>query len=395
MLAMMVRSQKGSSHIEAITNPTGTLVSSHADVLSTFREFYADVYSSKFSPTPGEISSFLDECNIPQLSALDAVQLNAPLTTDELLDALALFSPGKSQGSDGLPAEVYKRYSKLLIPHLKGVFEDVREVGRLPHSMNEAFIVLLLKPGKEVHSPDSYRPISLLTTDVKLLVRALVTRLAKVIHKIIHNDQSGFIPSRSTALNIRRLFLNLQIHVDNPGRRAILSLDAAKVFHSIKWPYLWAVLRRFGLGDNFIQWVKLLYAAPKARIPVNGDLSDSFSLFRGTRQGYPLSPLLFALALEPLAIAIRSSTSIVGFNRGPVAEKVSLYADDALLYLGDTDKSLTNATQLIQQFGSLSGFTINWSKSVLMPIDDLTVTLPNAAEYLKVVSTFKHLNIWE
>lgn len=149
-----------------------------------------------------------------------------------------------------------------------------KKIGSLPQSMNEAIIVLLLKPGKEAHLPDSYRPISLLTTDVKLLARVLATRLAKVIHKVVHRDQSGFIPSRSTALNIRRLFLNLQIPVDNPGKRAILSLDAAKAFDSVEWPYLWETLKRFGLGDNFIQWVKLLYSAPTARIRVNGDLSD-------------------------------------------------------------------------------------------------------------------------
>lgn len=67
--------------------------------------------------------------------------------------------------------------------------------GKPTLSINEAVIVLLLKPGKDDHSPDSYRPISLLTTDVKLLARVLATRLAKVFHKIVNKNQSGFIPS--------------------------------------------------------------------------------------------------------------------------------------------------------------------------------------------------------
>lgn len=121
------------------------------------------------------------------------------------------------------------------------------------------------------------KPILLLTTDVKLLARVLATRLAKVIHKIVHKDQSGFIPSRSTALNIRRLFLNLQLPVDNQSNRVILTLDTAKAFDRVEWPYLWEVPSCFGLRDTFIAWVKL-YAAPTARLRIHGDLTD-FYLF--------------------------------------------------------------------------------------------------------------------
>lgn len=117
-----------------------------------------------------------------------------------------LSPPGKSPRADGLPAEVYKRYAEILLPCLKSVFVDALEQGCLPPSMNEAVVILLLKPGKDGPSPDSYRPISLLTADVKLLARVLATRLAKVIPKIIHEDQFGFIPARSTAFNIRCLF---------------------------------------------------------------------------------------------------------------------------------------------------------------------------------------------
>lgn len=60
--------------------------------------------------------------------------------------------------------------------------------------MNEAIIIVLLKPGKDATVPDSYRPISLLTTDVKLLAHVLATRLAQVIHKLVHRDQSGSSP---------------------------------------------------------------------------------------------------------------------------------------------------------------------------------------------------------
>lgn len=87
----------------------------------------------------------------------------------------------------------------------------------LPATMYEAIVILLLKPGKDPLLPDSYRPISLLPTDVKILAKVFATRLSKVLSSLIHTDQSGFIPEQSTATNIRRLYLNLQLPVDNPG----------------------------------------------------------------------------------------------------------------------------------------------------------------------------------
>lgn len=168
--------------------------------------------------------------------------LNAPLASDELLEALALSPSGKSSGADRLSVEVYKKYADLLIPHLKAVFTDALKLGRLLPSMNEAVVILLIKPDKGYLLPDSHWPILLLTSDVKLLARVLATYLVKVISKIVHRNQSGFIPSRSMALNIRRLFLILKVPVDNPGNRAILSLITVKAFDSVELSYLWEVL---------------------------------------------------------------------------------------------------------------------------------------------------------
>lgn len=206
----------------------------------------------------------------------------------------------------------FKLYKDELLPHLLSVFQ---EEGHLPPSMREAIIVLLLKPGKDSSSPGSYRPTSLLPVNVKLLAKILANRLSSVIAEVIHSDQTGFMPNKSTAVNIRCLYVNQQLVSDCTGGRAVLSLDAAKAFDGVEWPFLREVLNKMGFGPQLISWVCLLYNAPTARIRVNRMLSDAFTLHRGTRQGCLLSPLLFAIAIEPLACLLRSA-DITGFCLG-------------------------------------------------------------------------------
>lgn len=116
----------------------------------------------------------------------------------------------------------------------------------------------------------------------------------------------------------------------------VLSLDAEKAFDRVEWGYLFKVLEKFGFGETFITWIRLLYSSPLAWVNTNRQYSTYFPLSRGTRQGCPLSPQLFALAIEPLAALLRKTTSFQGISRGNIEHRVSLYADDLIIYITDT-----------------------------------------------------------
>ncbi len=92
----------------------------------------------------------------------------------------------------------------------------------------------------------------------------------------------------------------------------------------------------------------MLYGNPSATVRTNSDLSLHFNLSRGTRQGCPLSPLLFALAVEPLAVAIRANKSISGLEIGGHIHKISLYTDYVMLYLTNPKSSLPTLSQFLR-----------------------------------------------
>lgn len=118
--------------------------------------------------------------------------------------------------------------------------------------------------------------------------------------------------------------------------------------------------------------------------------NDSFKIGWGTWQGCPLLPLLFSLAIEPLAAMLRA---VKGCWINTLEEKNSLYADDILLYLADADGPLTNALGIILRFGACFGFKVNWSRSIVFPFDPLFAPTMPPDVPLRVVSRFQYLRV--
>lgn len=110
--------------------------------------------------------------------------------------------------------------------------------------------------------------------DYKLYASILAKRLEDIIPELVDPDQTGFVRDRQTQDNIRRV-LHVIDHVTKENiRSVVISLDAKKAFDSVRWEYLYLALRRFGFKEEFITCIKTLYSSPKARIRINGHLTQ-------------------------------------------------------------------------------------------------------------------------
>lgn len=215
----------------------------------------------------------------------------------------------------------------------------------------------------------SYHPISLLNQDYKIFMAVLTKRLNKIIGFYVHSDQSGFIPNRDILDNVYRT-LEL-IHHGRLLRQhslLILSLDIEKAFDRVEHLYLLTLLDHMGFGSKFLTALKTIYASPTASVKVNGCSSEPFPISRETRQGCPLSPLLFALAIGPLVEALHSSQQYWGFHIGDQEHKLSMFADDMALYVADPVDSLPHVEEILDIYQEVSGLNVNRDKSVLYPI---------------------------
>ena len=144
----------------------------------------------------------------------------------------------------------------------------------------------------------------------------------------------GFIPEIQGFFNIHKS-INVIHHINKlkDKKHMIISIAAEKAFDKIQHPFMIKTLQKAGIEGTYLNIIKVIYDKPTASITLNGEKLKAFPLKSGARQGCPLSPLLFNIVLEMLATAIRAEKEVKGIQMGKEEVKLSVFADDMILYI--------------------------------------------------------------
>ncbi|XP_069808018.1 phosphatidylinositol 4,5-bisphosphate 3-kinase catalytic subunit delta isoform-like [Dendropsophus ebraccatus] len=369
-LARYLHPCTGPTYVPFLRDRAGAQVHDPRLIAAEFRNYYSSLYAlvGRYSDLPartleGKIRDYVEATALPRVNQEAKDDLDSPFGEGELGAAITALKNGKSLGPDGYTAGFFKMFKERLLPFMTRVFNSISAVNGFPKQALEAHIVVLPKAGKDPSQCSSYRPISLINCDIKLYSKVLATRLNTIIPQTINYDQVGFVPGREGRDNTLRTITLIAHAAATSTGSCLLSVDAEKAFDRVRWQFLVASLTQMGLGSDFITRVMALYSSPSARVRTNGSLSEAFLIKNGTRQGCPLSPLLYIITMEHLAVALRNNPDVTGIEVRGDHHKLALYADDLLLYVTRPHITLPAVLKEFERFGGLSNFRVNLSKT--------------------------------
>lgn len=352
--------------MQEVQGPDGILRQTQEGIEDVCVTFYSDLYGQ--TDIDKRAWAILDK-HIPLLNEGRGI-FETEFTVQEFTEAMKALRLRKSPGSDGLPPEFYRAFWKELAEPLTKVFNFCLREGRLPQSFRSGLIKLLCKDESRKREVGAWRPVTLLNTDYKILAKAMQLKLGQAMDVLLSPMQASAVKGRSAQTHLSALRDMLAYYQKIQGRLLLVSFDQEKAFDRVNHEYLFHVLQRIGLPQLFISYVGLLYTEISSAVEINGKPSRSFAVRSGVRQGCPMSPLLYALTLEPLVRLLASSEAI---PRAPIPGSsgqatLFAYADDMTLCT-TTPGAVGAALRLMDIYGAGSGAKLNKSKSAVLRVN--------------------------
>lgn len=206
------------------------------------------------------------------------------------------------------------------------------------------------------------------TVVYKIVSIIVAKRLQRVMGSIIDQAQSGFIPGRQMADNILLAAELIKGYTrKNNSPRCMIKMDLRKAYDSISWEFLFSVMSEMGFPPKFVNWIRVCVTTVTFSILVNGMPMKPFAAKKGLRQGDPISPYLFAIAMEYLSRLLHNQSNAKSFHYHPRSKRVNvthlLFADDLLLFCKADIDSVQCLMRTFNRFSKASGLEANISKS--------------------------------
>ena len=352
-----------SKNIKELLKPNNTKITEPNEILEEMRIFYENLYSYKNITHLEESSfqSFLE--NLPKLSYEESSKLSSQITMEELQSQVFSTRNNKSPGPDGFTNEFFKFFWKEIKYILLQLMNKFFNSEKIPERFLLGIITCIPKGNKARNNLKNWRPITLLNSIYKFYSGIWANRIKQFLPKLIGESQKGFVQDRFIGENTV-LTLDILNETKMSGEEGLMILvDFEKAFDSISWEYISKILRAFKFNQKTIEVIKSLQKNSTSKILQNGHLSEIINLGRGCRQGDPISPYLFVLAVELLGKTFREHKDITGIKICNKEHRISQFADDTTLFMKYNENNLRMGMSVLYNFFLISGLKINVEKT--------------------------------
>ncbi|XP_010236490.1 uncharacterized protein LOC104584074 [Brachypodium distachyon] len=350
-----------------IGTPSGIHVS-HEDKASALFQHFDE---SRGRTAPRTRTLAWQELHLPRLPL---ASIDNPFSLCEIWEAVKASPTEKALGPDGFIGTFYRRCWSVIKFDVLAAFHHLhRLAGDNLDALNTALICLICHQS----------PISLIHSFAKLFAKVLARRLTPLIGDLISHAQSAFLKTRCIHDNF--LFVRNTARALHRAKKPTLlvKLDFAKAFDSVSWEYLLELMLHLGFPSRWRDWIVMLFFSASSSVILNGTTGNLFYHRRGLRQGDPLSPPLFILAIDPLQRILLRATELGALSPLPlqcVSLRASLYADDAIVFINPSRPDLQTLLSILDTFGTATGLGINMAKCSVAPIRCTNIDLDDVLQ---------------
>ncbi|CAA7043657.1 unnamed protein product [Microthlaspi erraticum] len=293
-------------------------------------------------------------------------QMTSKPSVEEITKVMFRLNPNKSSGPDGLTSGFYKASWDILGAEVTASISNFFVDSFMPASTNATILTLIPKnPGASKIT--DYRPISCLNTLYKVVSRLLVKRLKPLLPELILPNQTAFVKDR---LLVENIVLAGELvngyHKSKGPKRITIKVDIAKAFDSVSWDFLFNCLEGLAIPEEYRSWLRACICSTNFTVGYNGMVQGYFKGKRGLRQGDPLSPYLFVIAMNCLSLMLNKAAEDEKFtyHHGCTGSKLThlCFDDDLLIFVEGTLESVQNVLQVLHEFELRSGLAVSVQK---------------------------------
>ena len=344
--------------VHGINNKQGKKLTEQKDITERWTEYARELYTDDKVYDPATLDVLRNRFTCAEDEDVEDILLS------EVEKAVKTLKDKKSPGIDGIPAEVIKAGGERLIKDVHRLCNMIWHEEQWPEEWTRSILITIPKKGDRLECAN-YRTIALISHVSKILLMVLLERLKAALEQCLSEEQGGFREDRGTVQQILTLRLINEKYMERRKPVYHCFVDYTKAFDTVWHDGLWAVLDSYKVPRKLVKLLRNLYSKSELAVRINGELGEWFMAEIGSRQGDPLSPLMFITLLERVMEQTECNTEGIGLNIHGRILKDLRYADDVDL-MAETENGLQELLTSQAESSRGYGLQINRNKTKVL-----------------------------